>query len=121
MSSNWRMTLMHVKTPADKIGQVCTEKERLTEIKRLSDQETQRERERLVETERGARLETSLERETEYIQWTLSTCPPKLYLSPLFGELGENICPPWAHFISKRPLDGDEYSELPTPLPTSLG
>ena len=44
MSSNWRMTLMHVKTPADKIGQVCTEKERLTEIKRLSDQETQRER-----------------------------------------------------------------------------
>ena len=46
------MTLMHVKTPADKIGQVCTEKERLTEIKRLSDQETQRERERERERER---------------------------------------------------------------------
>ena len=118
MSSNWRMTLMHVKTPADKIGQVCTEKERLTEIKRLSDQETQRER--LVETERGARLETSLERETEYIQWTLSTCPLKLYLFPLFGELGENICPPWAHFISKRPLDGGRILTVANPLPTSL-
>ena len=57
------MTRMHVQTPADQIGHVCTEKERLTETKRLSDQETQRER--LVVTERGARLETRLERETE--------------------------------------------------------
>ena len=65
----------------------------------------ERERERLVETERGARLETSLERETEYIQWTLSTCPPKLYLSPLFWRAWGKYFSPWAYFISKRPLE----------------